>query len=96
MCYNQFMPKIQTNKKPLVSDVEVTPWSHMEDFQLIIEAVDFKLCKKNFFKTGKGAETLHIRLQGHYTKDRLDSYGRNAYWSLRHGPKYKGVDNSPL
>jgi hypothetical protein len=79
--------KVQKLKKPLLSEEKVVPYSDMEDFQLIVEGVDFKLCKKNMFRIGRGAETLHVRLPGQYTKEKLESYGRSAYHALRNGPK---------
>jgi hypothetical protein len=84
-------------KKSILSEEKVIPYSDMEDFQLIVEGVDFKACKKHIFRIGKGAETLHVRLRGQYTKEKLESYGRNAYHALRSSPKEKqsySIDNA--
>ena len=58
------------------------PFSDLENCQLIFTAIDYKNCAKNTFRIGGGAFTLFQRLDGHYTKEMLETYGRKCYKNL--------------
>ena len=58
------------------------PYSKLDNVQLIFQAVDYKKCQKNTFRIGGGAWTIFKRLDGSYSKEALERYGRMCYSNL--------------